>query len=70
MAWPPSPDEARLHFAEELRVVSHVGSETLIEAFEAFDVGEDVPPPSDDLAEKIKQANAADAERRERVAVS
>jgi hypothetical protein len=45
-------------------------AETLIEAFEAFDVGEDVPPPSDDLAEKIKQANAADAERRERVAVS
>jgi protein-L-isoaspartate(D-aspartate) O-methyltransferase len=31
----PSLDEARRHFAEELRVVSHIGSETLIEAFAA-----------------------------------
>lgn len=31
-----SLDEARRYFAEELRVVSHVGSETLVEAFEAI----------------------------------
>lgn len=31
----PSLEEARRHFAEELRTVSHIGSETLVEAFEA-----------------------------------
>jgi protein-L-isoaspartate(D-aspartate) O-methyltransferase len=31
----PSLDEARRHFAEELRVVSHIGSERVVEAFAA-----------------------------------
>ena len=31
----PSLDEARRHFAEELRVVSHIGSEPVVEAFAA-----------------------------------
>ena len=35
MAREPSLDEVRRHFAEELRVVSHIGSERLVEAFAA-----------------------------------
>ncbi len=35
MAREPSLDEVRRHFAEELRVVSHLGSERLVEAFAA-----------------------------------
>ena len=35
MAYAPSLDEARRHYAEELRVVSHIGSERVVEAFAA-----------------------------------
>ena len=35
MAYPPSLDEARRHYAEELRVVSHIGSARVVEAFAA-----------------------------------
>ncbi len=35
MARAPTLDEVRRHFAEELRVVSHIGSERLVEAFAA-----------------------------------
>jgi protein-L-isoaspartate(D-aspartate) O-methyltransferase len=35
MARAPSLEEARRHFAEELRVVSHIGSDRVVEAFAA-----------------------------------
>jgi protein-L-isoaspartate(D-aspartate) O-methyltransferase len=35
MARAPSLEEARRHFAEELRVVSHIGSDRIVEAFAA-----------------------------------